>query len=240
VEYYFLILILNFMMNHNSNSVNINPAKRIAAFSERIRNTLKHTAFNNIEDEKTYLNKLEITESNIAKIIEHKNETFQQLLEAKDKQLEDANRYLQELEDTSEGLRKDVIDLDNRCIELGNDMQKHNDLKVRLSADIIKLRKENTKGFENLLVCKQRQDIDIKGIKSELSMMLNMLKLRILNLDMPNDPSHVGYVMNTSDNTLCYLNVDKNQDDIEKGKIYWTAMNGLIVEKNTLTNSIMN
>ena len=224
------------MNNQVPTNFTLNPAKRISAFTERMRSELKINTLNTFEDEKTYLNKLEITEQNIFKIIEHKEDAYKNELDAKDKLIEDMKNSLNELTDISDELRKYIIELDGRSVELTNELNRINEYRSKTLAEIIKLRKDNTKAFDLQLSNKHKDEIDIKALKSELCMILNMLKLRILNID-SNDPVYVGYINNINDNTLLYISIDKKLDNLSKGKMYWNAMNELIVKKN-LSNSL--
>jgi chromosome segregation ATPase len=222
------------MLNSNTNTTTKKYStwtqKRIAVFEERMRKTLKNINFTNIDDEIAYLNKLEIMENNINKVIEHKMETFKAELDAKDKEIEEIITDIENITKESNDARLRLIELDKRYSGLHLELLKQYEMRNKIFSEIIKLRKENTKGFDKQLETQQQDDIDIKSLKSELCMLLNMLKLRILN-PISDDPNYYGYVMNTTDNTLCFVNIDRNLDNLEKGKIYWNAMNELIVKK---------
>jgi chromosome segregation ATPase len=189
----------------------------------RIYNLKKLTDF---EEEYKCVNKLQTAEDNIINLLHGQIKNLEDEEISKQNEIKQIENLFKEIVESSYKLRIKLNELENKNLELEIEYQRLNELRNKYSSDIIKLRKENTKAFDNLLATRQREDVDIRGLKSELCMLLNMLKMRLLNIE-NEEKYYVGYVMNTSNNNLCYLSIEKDMEMVSKGKIYWKAMNEL-------------
>jgi len=187
------------------------------------------------ENELNYLNKLEITSGNISSITDHgkniirqQNENLLQGIEIITKEIEKADSDIQEL-------RTQLFEIEQQHDTLSSAFKNCNERRQKYHSDIIKLRRENTKEFDNKLNILNKNDKVIRAQKKELFLLINLLKFRIVNLDTINEDKIIkGYLINTERNAIKYIEIKKEeQNEIESCKLFWNSMNNLLsINKN--------
>ncbi len=187
--------------------------------------------FTNLDDETNYLNKLEITEANVMTILEHRKNLLKMENENKIKMHESILTNIDSMNKGNLELRKKLLELENRFDHLNSEFKKCNEMKQKYHNDIIKIRKDNTKEFDAKLNNLKQQDKRIKTLKKELFLIINLLKMRIVNLDsLEEDQMIKGYVINIEKNTIKYIQFNKNENAIEKCINYWNSMKELLIK----------
>ncbi len=89
--------------------------------------------------------------------------------------------------------------------------------------------RENTKNFDNKLSKLNKTDQTLKALKKELTLMINFLKLRLVNIDTIEEEKMIkGYLVDVERNAVKYIELNKERDDeIESCVLYWNAMREL-------------
>jgi len=207
--------------------------KRLSVAGDKLVNlNLKSNFANltNFEDETNYLNKLEITDANIVNILEHRKNLLKRENENKLKMQESVLDNIRSINKENLELRKKLVEMEKQFEHLNSEFNKCNEMKQKYHNDIIKIRKDNTKEFDMKLTNLNKQDKSIKTLKKELFLIINLLKMRIVNLDtLKEDQMIKGYLINIEKNTIKYLQLNKNEDAIEKCLKFWNAMKDLII-----------
>jgi hypothetical protein len=100
--------------------------------------------------------------------------------------------------------------------------------KEKLIIDIFNLRRENSKVYD----CKSselvRIDKTIRTLKRELFLLINILKLRIVNVD-SEEESIKGYLLDVEKNNLKYIVLNKNEEPMINAIRYWKSLKDLLL-----------
>ena len=182
----------------------------------------------NLDDELRYLNKLDIIDGNVMSIFEHRknllirqNENRKALLDNITTQVENANNFNLEL-------KRKLFSLSSQQEDLNTEFNKLSELKKKYYSDIMKIRRENTKEFNNKLNTLNTQDKGMKLLKRELFLLMNLLKVRVLNSDTAELEKCIkGYLVNIENNSIQYVEVNKCEDVFKNCFSYWTSMTNL-------------
>jgi hypothetical protein len=186
--------------------------------------------FTNFDDESSYLNKLEITETNILNILEHRKNLLKSENESKLKMHESILENIDTMNKGNLELSKKLVELEKQYDHLYSEFNKCNEMKQKYHNDIIKIRKDNTKEFDMKISNLNKQDKNIKTLKKELFLIINMLKMRVVNLDsIEEDHMIKGYLINIEKNSIKYVQFNKNEEALEKCLRYWNAMKDLLL-----------
>lgn len=218
--------------NTNNNNHLTKSAKR-TSIGDHLMNLKSSLAnFTNFDDEMNYLNKLEIMESNITNIIDHKKSILKRENESKIRQFSQLLENNDLLNKDNNELRNKLIDLENNYKNLHTEFVKCKEMKSEYFNNIIKLRKENTKEFDNKINNLHKQDKTIRNLKKELFLIINILKARVVNADtLTEDRAVKGYIIDIEKNTLKYIEINKNEEGYNNVINYWSAMKELFVGK---------
>jgi len=209
--------------------------KRLSVAGDKLINmnlNSNYGTFTNLDDESNYLKKLEITENNVIDILEHRKNVLQIENENKEKFHKSNLENIEAINKENLELRKKLFELENQFDHLNIEFNKCNELKQKYHNDIIKIRKDNTKDFDAKLNVLKQQDKRIKTLKKELFLIINLLKMRIVNLDsLDEDQMIKGYIINIEKNTIKYIQFNKNEDAIKKCTDFWNSMKELLMKE---------
>jgi hypothetical protein len=209
--------------------------KRLSFAGDKLLNlNLKASMANltNFEDEINYMNKIEQNERNMTDIYQHRRNLMKNEKEMLVKQLENKIELIEQSNNANLELRKKLIELEKNYEHLYLEFHKCKDMKAKYHNDIIKLRKENTKDFDTKLSHLNKQDKTIRLLKKELFLIINLLKLRIVNLDsLDEDKLIKGYLVDIEKNTIKYLQINKNEQALINCINYWQSMKELILSE---------
>lgn len=209
--------------------------KRLSVAGDKLINmnlNSNYGTFTNLDDESNYLKKLEITENNVIDILEHRKNVLQLENENKEKFHKSNLENIEAINKENLELRKKLFELENQFDHLNIEFNKCNEMKQKYHNDIIKIRKDNTKDFDAKLNVLKQQDKRIKTLKKELFLIINLLKMRIVNLDsLDEDQMIKGYIINIEKNTIKYIQFNKNEDAIKKCADFWNAMKELLIKE---------
>jgi hypothetical protein len=107
-----------------------------------------------------------------------------------------------------------------------------NQNKIQLIEEIKKIRKENSREFDSKLNNINIQDKNLKTLKKELFMIINLFKFRLVNFDSwKEENSFKGYLIDIDKNALKFLEVDKNEEEYLSGVKYWSHLRELLEGK---------
>jgi hypothetical protein len=212
----------------------MNTNKRVSSIGDKLINIKANISkLTMLDDEKNYLNKLETTESNITSILEHKKKLIAIENEKIKRKNDIVTKNIQQYHKENNHLREKIFKLDKQYEELQVEFNKFNEIKKKYFNDILKIRKENTKDLDNKILSLAKQEKQIKKLQNELFLLLNILKLRIINIDTAESQNiYKGYIINIHDNTLIYVEIDKKEDPHSCALKYWRAMKELLIDKN--------
>jgi hypothetical protein len=192
----------------------------------------------NLDDELRYLKKLDITDGNISCIFEHKKNLLMRQVDLKRTQLETLSKEVDNANLQNIELKNKLIELETQFTHLNLEFKKCSEMKQKYHSDIIKIRRENTKEFDNKLNTLNKQDKKLKQHKKELFLLINILKLRVVNLDsLAEDKFVKGYLIDMEKNTIKYIEINRNQEAINNCIIYWSAMKELLIGKGQLQST---
>lgn len=217
--------------------------KRLSVAGDKLINmnlNSNYGTFTNLDDESNYLKKLEITENNVVDILEHRKNVLQFENENKEKFHKSNLENIEAINKENLELRKKLFELENQFDHLNIEFNKCNEMKQKYHSDIIKIRKDNTKDFDAKLNVLKQQDKRIKTLKKELFLIINLLKMRIVNLDsLEEDQMIKGYIINIEKNTIKYIQFNKNEDAIKKCADFWNAMKELLMKEEKVFSKEM-
>ena len=227
-----------------------NPPSRLTA-SKRLSienkqplsltNLSTSSILSNIDDEANYLKKLEITEGNISSFLIHRKNLIQKENENKISQLETIKKEIDRENNNNIQLRNELIEKEKQFEELNREYKKCSELKNKYHNEIIKLRKENTKEFDNKVSMLNKQDKTLSALKKELFLLINILKLRVVNLDsVDEDESVKGYLLDIDKNALKYIESKKTEDEFIHCIKYWTSMKELLLGEDKENKNLEN
>lgn len=187
------------------------------------------TNLNNWEDEINYLNKVEVSESNIKRLIEYSKERRKSENDSLRNEYMQLVNSLQISNKENIELRNKLSEMDKQYDELCNEYNKCNELKQKLNNDIIKLRKDTLKDMEGKLNTLAKQDKTIKHLKKELFLILNLLKLRVINTDSVDQDNCIkSYMIDIHRNKLKYLELKRNENEKIKLNSFWNNLKTLL------------
>ena len=182
--------------------------------------------FLNLDKEREYLSKHQITEKNLTEILSYKTVLLQNSLnEAKanyDGLISEINRY----KITNYELREQLEKLVNEFNLLASKFKKISENKKELNDNIIYLRKQSISAVNNQLAKNSEIDTKIKRLKKEFCLLVNILKFRIVNLDtVKADGVIKGYLINVDKNVIQFFQekLDKD-DDVTKALSFWKQL----------------
>jgi hypothetical protein len=217
--------------------------KRLSVAGDKLINmnlNSNYGTFTNLDDESNYLKKLEITENNVVDILEHRKNVLQFENENKEKFHKSNLENIEAVNKENLELRKKLFELENQFDHLNIEFNKCNEMKQKYHSDIIKIRKDNTKDFDAKLNVLKQQDKRIKTLKKELFLIINLLKMRIVNLDsLEEDQMIKGYIINIEKNTIKYIQFNKNEEAIKKCADFWNAMKELLMKEEKVFSKEM-
>jgi chromosome segregation ATPase len=211
----------------------MNTNKRVSSIGDKLIAIKSNISkLSQLEDEKNYLNKLDITENNIANILEHKKTLTSRDIEAKQRTAEIINNNLEQITKENNSLTDKLIKLDKQHEELRAEFNKCSEIKKKYFNDIVKIRKDNTKELDNKIYVLSNQEKECKKLQNELFLILNMIKLRIVNTDTASEEkSYKGYIIDVNNNRLKYIDVNKREDANRSAVKYWQAMKEILLDK---------
>lgn len=207
--------------------------------------TFNTSKFSSLDEETLYLNKIEVTESN-TKTLSGKILALRYLeVTKKSEVVKNIAKSVEEHTAHNAELKKQFILLEEQLQTLTIESKQIEERKQKYYNDIIKLRKESTKEIDqkvNLLV---KQDKNVKLLKKELFLLMNLLKIRVVNLDVQEEENMIkGYLVNTDKNFIKYIEINKNEEMSKNCFSYWQQMKDLLEPKpekenvNNLNNKL--
>jgi hypothetical protein len=207
--------------------------KRKSVVGDKLMYVIEHMSeLTNFEDEKKYLNKLEILDGNLTNIFQHKKNLVMRDMEMKENNLEKLSKDVEIANYKNSELRKKLTDLENQYQHLNFEFKKCSEMRQKYYNDIIKIRRDNTKEFDNKLNTVNKQDKNLKMLKKELFLLINLLKLRVVNLDTIEEDKFIkGYILDLEKNTIKYIEVNRSQEALSDCFTYWTSMKELLCDK---------
>lgn len=218
--------------------VSLNNKRQSEAYDKIMEQKLQTGKFISFEDELRYLNKLNLNDGNFTDLFEHKKN----FLKVNNDHTSSQNsnlikevdaRNLENLE-----LSYKLKQLEGQLEHLKADYKKSLDLKQKFNNELIKIRRENTKEYDNKLSKLNTQERKMKQLKKENNLMINITKLRIVNIDtIKEDKVFKCYLVNTETSTVKYLEIPV-ENTSKKGFIYWNLAKEFFAneEKKKLEN----
>jgi hypothetical protein len=224
-------------MNNNTNFgtlTNTKNTKRQSTIADeliKMKSSLPKIV--NMDDEMTYLNKLDIAENNIFNIITHKKTILKNDNETRQRNVEASTAKIETLNKENMDLHKKLIELEKQHEYLQIEFNKCSEMKTKYINDITNLRRNNNKEFDIKMNNISKNDKNIKALKKELLLIINILKTRIVNIDTIDQDNKIkGYLVDIEKNTLKYLEMDRSEDDHKKAITFWAAMKDLLLGKD--------
>jgi hypothetical protein len=129
-------------------------------------------------------------------------------------------------------LHQRLVDLEKQHEYLQKEYSNCSELKIKYINDITRIRKENTKEFDNKMINLSKHDKTMKSLKKELFLIMNILKTRIVNIDTAEIENKIkGYIIDVDKFNMSYVEINKSEEPNKKAINYWNAMNDLLIEK---------
>jgi hypothetical protein len=224
-------------MNNNTNFGNLtntkNTKRQSTIADELIKMKSSLPKIVNMDDEMTYLNKLDIAENNIFNIINHKKTILKNDNETRQRNVEASTTKIETLNKENMDLHKKLIELEKQHEYLQIEFNKCSEMKTKYITDITNLRRNNNKEFDFKMNNISKNDKNIKALKKELLLIINILKTRIVNIDTIDQDNKIkGYLVDIEKNTLKYLEMDRSEDGHKKAITFWAAMKDLLLGKD--------
>jgi hypothetical protein len=189
--------------------------------------------FVSIEEEKNYLEKADSHYQNLKKYFKWSQKRRGGELFKMEEQMNFNLKRCDDLVSENSDLRKKFVQLEEQLEMLNIESKKIEEKKQKYYTDIIKLRKESTKELDQKVNLLNKQDKQVKALKKELYLLMNLLKIRVVNIDSIAEENVIkGYLVNTEKNSIKYLEINKQEKkDINSCLAYWTEMNDLHAEE---------
>ena len=124
---------------------------------------------------------------------------------------------IKNLYDYDTTLKINLENLENEFNKLSNQLENLNYLKKTLNDQILSLRKSSTEIFDLEIKKNEKNSNEIKKLKKEFNLMVNILKYRILNIKEINNRKRIeGYMIDIDRNLLKYREFDLNETNIKQ------------------------
>jgi hypothetical protein len=189
--------------------------------------------FISIDEEKNYLEKADSHYQNLKKYFKWSQKRRGGELFKMEEQLNFNLKRCEDLDSENGDFRKKFIHLEEQLEVLNIESKKIEEKKQKYYTDIIKLRKESTKELDQKVNLLNKQDKQVKALKKELFLLMNLLKIRVVNIDSIAEENIIkGYLVNTEKNSIKYIEINKQEiSDVNSCIAYWTQMNELLTEE---------
>ena len=136
-----------------------NQNKRKSIVGDKLMYVIEHMSdILNFEDEKKYLNKLEIVEENMTNILQHKKNLAVGELEMKRNNLEKISKDVEIANFKNSEIRKKLLNLEKQYDHLNQEFKKCIEMRNKYYHDITKIRRDNTKEYDNKINTLNKQD----------------------------------------------------------------------------------
>ena len=171
----------------------------------------------NLNEEIELLSKIKLKQNKIKQLYKIKildiNNKIGLLKKKYDIQIE----KIKNLYDYDTTLKINLENLENEFNKLSNQLENLNYLKKTLNDQILSLRKSSTEIFDLEIKKNEKNSNEIKKLKKEFNLMVNILKYRILNIKEINNRKRIeGYMIDIDRNLLKYREFDLNEIDIKQ------------------------
>jgi len=124
---------------------------------------------------------------------------------------------IKNLYDYDTTLKINLENLENEFNKLSNQLENLNHLKKTLNDQILSLRKSSTEIFDLEIKKNEKNNNEIKKLKKEFNLLVNILKYRLLNIKEINGGKRIeGYMIDIDKNLLKYREFDLNETNIKQ------------------------
>ena len=124
---------------------------------------------------------------------------------------------IKNLYDYDTTLKINLENLENEFNKLSNQLENLNHLKKTLNDQILSLRKSSTEIFDLEIKKNEKNNNEIKKLKKEFNLLVNILKYRLLNIKEINGGKRIeGYMIDIDRNLLKYREFDLNETNIKQ------------------------
>jgi len=184
----------------------------------------------NLNEEIELLSKIKLKQNKIKQLYKIKildiNNKIGLLKKKYDIQIE----KIKNLYDYDTTLKINLENLENEFNKLSNQLENLNYLKKTLNDQILSLRKSSTEIFDLEIKKNEKNSNEIKKLKKEFNLMVNILKYRILNIKEINNRKRIeGYMIDIDRNLLKYREFDLNEIDIKQRYLnFWKDLKNFL------------
>ena len=137
---------------------------------------------------------------------------------------------IKNLYDYDTTLKINLENLENEFNKLSNQLENLNHLKKTLNDQILSLRKSSTEIFDLEIKKNEKNNNEIKKLKKEFNLLVNILKYRLLNIKEINGGKRIeGYMIDIDRNLLKYREFDLNEIDIKQRYLnFWKDLKNFL------------
>jgi hypothetical protein len=137
---------------------------------------------------------------------------------------------IKNLYDYDTTLKINLENLENEFNKLSNQLENLNHLKKTLNDQILSLRKSSTEIFDLEIKKNEKNNNEIKKLKKEFNLLVNILKYRLLNIKEINGGKRIeGYMIDIDRNLLKYREFDLNEINIKQRYLnFWKDLKNFL------------
>lgn len=137
---------------------------------------------------------------------------------------------IKNLYDYDTTLKINLENLENEFNKLSNQLENLNHLKKTLNDQILSLRKSSTEIFDLEIKKNEKNNNEIKKLKKEFNLLVNILKYRLLNIKEINGGKRIeGYMIDIDKNLLKYREFDLNETNIKQRYLnFWKDLKNFL------------
>jgi hypothetical protein len=170
--------------------------------------------FDKVDDEVNYYNQYNTIRKNIHKFIETKKAVFDSEYQEKKITISQLEKELQKREEENLSILNKINDLNKIDAEIFEGINRNKEEIVKKFDGICQKRREIWNLFENRLNDLKKKEKSVDHIIKELYLYMNILKLRIINIDdLQNGATVLKAYHIQKDNYLKYIEIDLNEDE---------------------------
>ena len=137
---------------------------------------------------------------------------------------------IKNLYDYDTTLKINLENLENEFNKLSNQLENLNHLKKTLNDQILSLRKSSTEIFDLEIKKNEKNNNEIKKLKKEFNLLVNILKYRLLNIKEINGGKRIeGYMIDIDKNLLKYREFDLKETNIKQRYLnFWKDLKNFL------------
>jgi len=220
-----------------STMLNNTIKRKLKDFDENFKFRLsKNKVISNINDEKEIFVKDKEVSKHLKKTTEDNKNFINSKLNKDESKVSEIKEVILDLNNENKEIKNKIISIENKIESyLSNQLEQAQLTLKNVYNDLLVLRKNNFKNFDNRVNFYYKSNKSIRKSKKKLYLFMNFLKLKILDRNLidenqilsnfrsqDKDIIDIGYFLNVEKNIIKPFSIKENLDEVSKTKYFWT------------------